>query len=162
MPLTDPQLVIRRYFDPAGTDYAVTPANITDDRGVQVTHIAVYAFSEALLTELFLALGYGLIFVVDKPSTNTIMRPSGPVAYRHTLMVTPVCIDKWTGDGNQSSIAITILNAATQEIRKVVRENMTGSLRVTGRESTSMERIGSLLVWGRGVEIAYTQPVTSY
>jgi hypothetical protein len=128
MPLTDPQLVIRRYFDPAGSDYAVTPSNITDDRGV----------------------------------TSTVMRPSGPVAYKHTLMVTPVCIDKWTGDGNQSSVAVMILNAATQEIRKVIRENMTGSLRLTGRESSSLERIGSLLVWGRGVEVMYTQPVTSY
>jgi hypothetical protein len=162
MPLTDPQYVVRRYFDQQRQFCAVNDGNITDERGVPVSFCAVFAMGEMLLFELFHQIGYDLVFVVGKPRTDTVLTASGPIAYRHTVRVTPTTIDKWGGNDQHYLVAQRILDRAAKEVRRVIRENMTGSLRLTGQETAEHQRLGSMILWGRGIDIMYTQPVTSY
>lgn len=158
---TDTRLVVRQYFDPSEANFKVTQGNILDEQGEQVRFNALYEENMHLLHHFFHTLGYGGMIVLLRPTVEAVNTPSGPIAYRHTIGVQAVVVDKWSGSGGVSLLASKVLDSFGAEIRRVIRTNLSGSMKLSTRESQAVEQVGSLL-WAHTVYVEYTQYVTSY
>lgn len=163
MTLTDPRETIRKYLN-RGKGGAVNDDNLTDRNGELVGYQAHYAFSDEDLKRLMMeGPKVGIIFVIHHLGLSTVNSPSGPIGYRHRIGVQPVIIDRWSRDGTLSVYASEMLYKATSEVHRVIRERMSGSLRMTDRESAgTVERVGSTILYGVMVEVEYIQYTSNY
>ena len=163
MPLDDPRTVLLGLFDPMDTDHAVTPGNLTIDNGsTQARYEAAYEQQEIRLSTLFHTFNLDVLFVIGRSGADPVNTPSGPIAYVHHLYVQPVAIDKYTTAGVKTVTGTIMADKASQEARRVVRANMSGSLRQTVGETATYERVGSSLIWGDVIGVDYTEWVSDY
>jgi hypothetical protein len=163
MPPTPPREVLLSYFNSSDGDCKLTDANLTDEDGVQVTHQGHFSMSEQNLVDIFHSVGLGLIFIVDERGVPRPIPTGGPpVAYVHELYVQPVVIDRWASATERSLKATKLMDKAMQEVRRVVRTNMVGSMRVTGQEAVKVERLGTQLLFAPELTVFYTQYATQY
>jgi len=161
--VTDPRLVIRQLFDPAETDYAVTPGNLLlEDGTTRARHEATYEENPVELRRLLVTgipAPLDLIFVVlyigeESPDDYG----GGPVCYNQVIGVQPVTIDKLNvGDASLKLDGDKLARAAKEEIRMVIRENPFGSIRNVRGTAENTERVGATLIWGDIVEVRYKE-----
>jgi hypothetical protein len=162
MPLSDPKDVVTDLFRVKGG--SVTQANLTDDNGANLKWDACYEMGEQRLIFEFRTRKTDVLFVVGQTGVSPIVTPSGPIAYVHHLFVQPATVDRYSSvsTGAKDNTATIAVNKACQEVRRVLRTNMSGSVRLTSREDTAYQRLGSDILWGDRVHVDYTQYVSDY
>jgi len=76
--------------------------------------------------------------------------------------VKPVVLDKWANNKSKRLYATKLMDKCLQEIRRVIRENSAGSMRMVGPERSEYLRLGSTILFGSEVTVYYTQYATAY
>lgn len=161
--MVDGRALIKRLLDPTGSDHVVTPGNLLDENSNQVYYEASYEMAENHLYVLFHRLNLDLIFLIKKLGMTPLDSPSGPVAYQHRVGIQPVTIDKYSANGAIRVNGVKLAADAVTEVRKMVRENMSGSFRtVSGERGIDVFRAGSSLIYADTIEVTYTEYVDDY
>ena len=162
MVLTDPRSTLQDWFNP-GVSNEVIPGNLLlDDDATLARYEAAYEMSEERLLNKFHEHNIDVIFVIKRLAVEPMATPSGPIGYRHICAVQPAVIDKYDGSGDTILTATVLADQASQEIRRVLRTNMSGSMRLSERERSEYIHLGSTIIWGDEVTVFYYQYVTSY
>jgi hypothetical protein len=165
MVLTDPQSVILELLDPMFAAHKIITDNLTRDDGVTLAKFeACMDHTENRMALLFTTtpVNLDLLIVVGKPRKRAYSGSGPAVGYEHVVTVTPVAVTKYNSSGAVVVTASRMVDKAAQEIRRVVNNNMSGSMKLSGRESKAATRIGSLLVWGEPIDVIYLQWTTAY
>jgi hypothetical protein len=163
MVLSDPQSVVLQLLDPMFAAHKISPANLTKDDGTTLAKFeACMDHTETQLQLLFTTspVKLDLLLVVGKPRKRAVTGPA--IGYEHVVTVTPCAVTKYNSSGVVIVTASRMVDKAAQEIRRVINENMSGSMKLTAQETKTPERVGSLLVWGEPINIVYIQWVTVY
>ncbi len=163
MVLTSPQYTMRTWFTQGHAAVKALAANMlydSDNDGTAdatPTFSAVYEMPQTQLTNFFTTKNYDGLFVIGNPRTKVIT--PGPVAYEYTITIQPVVVEK----GGNRDAAADLLWKMHNEIRRVIRENAVGSLKLLEGESPKIERMGgSTLLYVDAVEVLVSSAVSSY
>ncbi len=168
MVLTDPRFTLKTWFDPGSGATKVTGANIMFDSDVDdvedtvATYEAQYELPETLLSHLFLTVPRDIVFLIVKFGEDPVTSSSGPFAYTHHLGVQPVVLDKFNVGGVPSLYGTVLLWKALCEVRRIIRENMVGSVRTVANETAKSERLGAMLLYGDIVKVDVLSIVSAY
>jgi hypothetical protein len=165
MVLTDPRLVLRQYFDSTETNNKVDDSNLDIETGSYARYEGNFELDKRRLYVFFHQYNLDLNFNVGyrNPKVDAFPRDAPPISYIHHLYVQAVCIDKYMGDGSLKVSGTKLADKASQEIRLVIRSNMTGSMRLSTSEEARVDRVGyTTLYYSDKVGVDYIQYVTKY
>jgi hypothetical protein len=162
VPLSDPKDVVTDLFRTSGG--SVTPGNLTDDNGSNLRYDACYEMGEQRLIFEFRTRKTDILFVVGQTGISQIPEDGPPVAYVHHVFVQPACVDRYSSvsTGAKSNTATVAVNKASQEVRRVIAENLIGSNKHVPREDTTYQRLGSDILWGVRATVDYVQYIDFY
>ena len=165
MVLTDPRLVLKEYFDYSDSECKVDDSNLSIETGNYARFEGNFELDKRRLYVFFHVYDLDLNFNVGyrNPKVEAFPRDAPPISYIHHLYVQAVCIDKYKSDGSLKVSGIKLADKASQEIRLVIRENMTGSMRLSTSEEAYIDRVGyTTLYYGDKVGVDYIQYVAKY
>jgi hypothetical protein len=133
-----------------------------DENGVPLKYKAQYQESNMSVSRLYKRYGYGVVFIISKTRLEPIKTPSGVIGYEYVTPVQAAIVDKWSTDGTVSVNGQKLVWAAEQEILRVLRENMLGSLRIVQDDSVSFERMSPTILYTVTVGVVYSQYASAY
>lgn len=164
--MTDPRTFVVGWLNPLGAeDDAGNPieckiidGNLTKTFGSNTKYEARFELGDLNLEEEFRKpLDLDILFNVREGTEEPIMTPSGPIGWTHYIPVETNIVEKRSSNSSLEVDPPKLMRKAVQEIRRIVRENMSGSLRRAGRETPEHVRLGSTVLYRKTVIVEWTQ-----
>lgn len=146
MVLTDVRATVKSYLD----------AQLSTVNMGNHSFAVYYSESEVLIKQWFTTQGKGVLLVLEEKASRTGTTPSGPISTDYVIGVRITAVDKSDTDAD------ILLWQAKQEVQRVIRENMVGSLRFIEVTSPENKRIGSTILYEQVIDVHYIQFVSAY
>jgi len=134
----------------------IQSANITkDDGATQATWIVAFGYPSYPIERVFNGTkNVDIVFSIDMPETFPLLGASfSPRGYQEEVPIEISCIKKQGIDGNK------MLWKGIAELRRIIENNPTGSLRTLGR-MTDITVGGSTIIHGVRIILVYERGIT--
>ena len=144
-----------RYRAKVWMEAYLTPANLTDDNGDNMSGITAFGWPPYPLQKIFNEMGVDFVISVGEPESTALLDfDQVPYGYEESTPIEIGCIDK------PNITATKALWTVEAEIRRIAETYPTGSQRSLERIRDTDKMLGSMKLCGRLLMLNYVRDTT--